>query len=386
MAEIFEVIVFAGLLMGANAIARPLGGFLYYFLTAVLSVVPIFGPIYRQIINGQVKLIALLKIPAWAISSSGVLIGLGIHNYFWGQPNHPIEFWVLGIITAATILNILYKVILFEQTSFEEIRQYMKENRIFTKPLEMQDENYEAFLDEYRSRFARSNFVDLNMTLFFQLIVSFGVVFYSLAHLGIIHVIPNTAIPTLWQTIPLAFKPLDILNPADAPFTGLEWDIASTVSNFFIFYWVVIHIALATSMVDEGKDQSSPKTSKENYEETVVQELKKYIQRNAPVRIVAALVNPIGKESGAESVTILNTSTSEISLKGWRIVCPGNDQVDFPDTILPAGDTLKLILGNNARLVNKGGTISLFDAQGSLINEVSYTDSDAREQGRTIIF
>jgi hypothetical protein len=41
---------------------------------------------------------------------------------------------------------------------------------------------------------------------------------------------------------------------------------------------------------------------------------------------------------------------------------------------------------NSVQLSNKGGTITLFDRRGAIVHSVSYSKSQASEEGRTIVF
>jgi hypothetical protein len=55
--------------------------------------------------------------------------------------------------------------------------------------------------------------------------------------------------------------------------------------------------------------------------------------------------------------------------------------------ILEPGTSKRVTLsGNGALLANSGGTITLLDAQNLRVHGVSYTRTDARNQGNRIIF
>jgi hypothetical protein len=53
---------------------------------------------------------------------------------------------------------------------------------------------------------------------------------------------------------------------------------------------------------------------------------------------------------------------------------------------LEAGEAVRVPLTLPITLSNRGGTISLLDSGGRLCDGVSYTASDAAEEGRTIVF
>ena len=104
-----------------------------------------------------------------------------------------------------------------------------------------------------------------------------------------------------------------------------------------------------------------------------------------PVRIIAAMVNPIGEDVGKEFVILLNKSSKAIDLSGWQIA----DQLEKKDTLqgitINACDALKILLtGTGAQLSNKGGNITLLNKVGLKIDGVSYTKEDASNEGEVI--
>lgn len=103
------------------------------------------------------------------------------------------------------------------------------------------------------------------------------------------------------------------------------------------------------------------------------------------VRIIAALVNPVGKDPGRETVTLLNTSPQSINLTGWAIANTQKVKTPLPGTLAP-GATLTVALPPNLELGNSGGIITLLDSQGLKVHGVSYTKSQAQREGWTLVF
>jgi len=110
------------------------------------------------------------------------------------------------------------------------------------------------------------------------------------------------------------------------------------------------------------------------------------------IAIVAALVNPEGSENQPdhtgrpELVYLLNRSTQGISLRNWTIL----NRNDVPHTLsgdvwLAPGEA-RAISPADTPLSNKGGLISLLDADGFKVDGVSYTKRDAEESGQIILF
>lgn len=103
------------------------------------------------------------------------------------------------------------------------------------------------------------------------------------------------------------------------------------------------------------------------------------------LRIVAALVNPVGREAGNESVTLLNTAPEAVDLDGWALRDKANGREPLSGTV-GAGETRRIVLSNRLRLNNDGDTISLFDPNGTQVDLVSYTKEDAANEGYTLPF
>ena len=103
------------------------------------------------------------------------------------------------------------------------------------------------------------------------------------------------------------------------------------------------------------------------------------------VRIVAALINPATRpERGNETVTVLNTGEADVDMRGWRIADIKGHQT--LDGTLAHGDTLRIRLTGAVRLNNTRDTITLLDADGALVDQVSYEPRDLPREGRSMVF
>ena len=108
-------------------------------------------------------------------------------------------------------------------------------------------------------------------------------------------------------------------------------------------------------------------------------------QNITPVSIIAAMVNPGGDDVGLEYVILLNKSNQDINLNGWQIVDKLNKKETIRKKIIKAGETRKITLsGKGAQLSNKGGNITLLNADGIKLDGATYTESDASVQGWVI--
>jgi hypothetical protein len=100
---------------------------------------------------------------------------------------------------------------------------------------------------------------------------------------------------------------------------------------------------------------------------------------------VGALVNPVGPAPEAETVTVLNTTPTAINLGGWTIA--NKDKARFPlDGVIEPGRTITFTMSAQVPLSNKGGTITLLDADGLKVHGVAYTAAQASTEGATIVF
>jgi len=103
------------------------------------------------------------------------------------------------------------------------------------------------------------------------------------------------------------------------------------------------------------------------------------------LRIIAALVNPIGPAPEAETVTLLNATPDAIDLAGWRLVDRAR-QTQALDGRIEPGATLLVRVQPLVALGNKGGTITLLDASGLKVDGVAYDADAAAKEGWTVVF
>lgn len=108
---------------------------------------------------------------------------------------------------------------------------------------------------------------------------------------------------------------------------------------------------------------------------------------NNPVRIIAAMINPEGNDVGLEVVTLVNVAPAEVAITNWSLLDKNDKAHVIEDKALKPGEFFSIRLsGDNAQLSNKGGEIRLYNDQKKLIHRVSYSKTQARSQGVTILF
>jgi uncharacterized protein YukJ len=103
------------------------------------------------------------------------------------------------------------------------------------------------------------------------------------------------------------------------------------------------------------------------------------------VRIVAALVNPMGPSPEAEKVTLLNTSPEAIDLAGWSVANKSKARHGL-DGRIDSGTTRVVSLPSEVPLGNEGGIITLLNDQGLKVDGSSYTREQGRREGWTLVF
>jgi hypothetical protein len=104
------------------------------------------------------------------------------------------------------------------------------------------------------------------------------------------------------------------------------------------------------------------------------------------VRIVAALVNPVGPAPEAETVTLLNVTPEAVDLTGWSILDRDKRRLVLDAGELAAGDSRRVLLRAPVALGNRGGLISLLDPDGLKVDGVAYTKAQAEREGWSLVF
>lgn len=103
------------------------------------------------------------------------------------------------------------------------------------------------------------------------------------------------------------------------------------------------------------------------------------------VTILALLPNPRGVDLDKESVTLANSSESDVAIDGWKLSDAAGVTFNLAGTV-PAGQTLSIrLVGSELSLPNEGAAISLIDKEGARIQTVSYTLEQA-QSGSFILF
>jgi uncharacterized protein YukJ len=106
---------------------------------------------------------------------------------------------------------------------------------------------------------------------------------------------------------------------------------------------------------------------------------------DAAMRIVAALVNPVGPAPENETVTLLNIGPEPVDLHGWALVDRLARRQPLTG-VVPAGAAVRVGVVAPLQLGNSGGTLILLDPIGLKVDGVSYTGDQAVREGWTVVF
>jgi uncharacterized protein YukJ len=104
------------------------------------------------------------------------------------------------------------------------------------------------------------------------------------------------------------------------------------------------------------------------------------------VRILAAMVNPLGGTPEHETVLLLNASPQQVDVTGWHLADRLKATCALPSVHLDAGAVLNVPVTNGMALGNKGGSITLLDKAGLKVSGVAYTAQQAQREGWTVTF
>lgn len=89
------------------------------------------------------------------------------------------------------------------------------------------------------------------------------------------------------------------------------------------------------------------------------------------------LPNPAGNDADGEYITLFNDEAARRDLAGWKITDESGKSYPFSGFLNP-GERVKLsYTATKITLNNNGEKISLFDARGQVIDELSYVGSAA---------
>jgi len=231
----------------------PLGGLLW-MLIGLLTQVRLIGPVLDRLVNAPIYLGAVIKPITWVVASSGIFLGLIVFELLGNQIRLPIQFLILALFAAQSTLKIIHDLITFNNEAsyideiFPSIEPFIRRMR------GQETTRYIVTDDKLLTRLARSLFVDQTLPMFFRLIISIGILYYALGHLGVLQLVGATP-PGLGESIVLAFSVLDLTGAIEVPFTGTAWEVLRVANALLAFFWLVLFVSLASSTIDNSVER-----------------------------------------------------------------------------------------------------------------------------------
>ncbi len=250
--QAFEIVVLVFILNISNYWSGALGGFFHFIISATIKL-PFLGRLFKFILQRPLYVIAVTKPVSWLISSSGLLIGLGIHQIFWGSPDTPIEFLVILGLAIISIFEIVSRLISFDQ-DYSYLDALVSALKDPSNPLYGFSGSYLNDLTKYGDRkdfqkLARSLFVDQNLPQLFRLLMTIGVIYFCVGHLGLV-TLTGSHVPDIWESLLLSFSVINITGQVSSPYSGQLWEFLRLIAAFLAFFWLVMFVSLSVSSVD----------------------------------------------------------------------------------------------------------------------------------------
>lgn len=249
---IFKSICLISLLIASSYFTAPIGGLLWGTFCYTVYGTRILGKMLRPLFNDYIKLVLVFKLVGWVISSSGVLMGLIIFKSIFHESLNKWELYITGIVAFGVVLNIATSLTQFDMLTFSE---YMPETKKYAGKL-FGDNVLEAMDGiKFKKTLSRSLFTNLFITQLFRLFFSIAVLYYSLAHLGVLSYADGIKECSIIDCIKIAFSSIQPLATNSTNlFQGTVWSICNFFASFLIFLWAIFFLSSAQSMfMDEDK-------------------------------------------------------------------------------------------------------------------------------------
>lgn len=105
-----------------------------------------------------------------------------------------------------------------------------------------------------------------------------------------------------------------------------------------------------------------------------------------PIRIAAALVNPVQSESEEEWVSLINFGAADVTMNGWRMTDHMGRVHALPDQAIEPGVAIRVQPVADMRLRNSSGSITLSNAAGQQIDRAFWVREEGEREGLPIVF
>jgi uncharacterized protein YukJ len=163
-------------------------------------------------------------------------------------------------------------------------------------------------------------------------------------------------------------------------------------------HWKAIFLGFASQAIHTDDDNGNPtpqsgyKTWADFLDRTLpAEEIEENELADTPVFISRALVNPLGPDNQPsikpETVFLTNRTAQTVDLSRWKIKNQAGQFEELPSgATIAAREVSKGFKIPKCPLSNKGGVITLLNAQGFKVHGVSYTKAQATPEGSVVSF
>jgi len=230
-----------------SAAAVPIGGTIYLVFSLFFRI-PILGRALSFLFHDLVNVTVILKLASWFAGASGAALG-----YLWcrriiGAPDADSQWYAILIAASIPFLEVGSQVITFR---FFDVANITKITAKFAPPDVEKTLKNAAASDVSMLLF--QNFADLTFGPLLRLLVSFGVMVFALANLGLLHT-SSGALPSLRDCLVTSFSLMSLASVDTIAFTGPVWPVLRLSVGVILLVWAVAFITIGVDVLPKGKE------------------------------------------------------------------------------------------------------------------------------------
>lgn len=270
--EIFKIIILLLLLWIGNKWSFVLGGLIWASISWLIVSTSWIGRMLKFLLCDHVKIITILRLCCYIISSSGALLGFLIFISFSKLPLNNLEIYTLLIFCVCALINIVSD-LNEEVVTFSSIYQQTKQ--IAQNRLKISLDEMVLTDASFIRRLSQSTFISIYLPQLFKMLVTIGLIYYCLGNLKVFELNEERNLPDVWDSIKLSFSAIQFVGKPDPIFTGTNWQICSICASFLVFLWTAFFAIAARNVFADEKDikLETATTAKDELEEFLANEI-----------------------------------------------------------------------------------------------------------------
>jgi uncharacterized protein YukJ len=149
--------------------------------------------------------------------------------------------------------------------------------------------------------------------------------------------------------------------------------------------YVALLLAFQTQLIPTDS-AGAPTPSARPVSELIGRPTSNPIATDSDIYIAHALINPVGADPGHEIVVLANLATTTHELTNWTLTDRNNRTTPITASIDPGGVLALALDGTGVQLGNNGGSLTLHDDTGQMLDSVTYDKTDATTENRYVRF